>query len=319
MRAVAVTGARALFLFQAMDFALSTNWNSFRCEDGGEIVDEALALGFDSLELSYRLTAEQLDGIRRRVDAGDIRVGSVHAPCPLPSPDASPTPEPFSLTALDERERRQACALAVGTLNAAVDFGARVVVVHAGHVTMGGLTERIARVRRSEREPGLIQGFLIKRLMRQRREKAADHLDSLRRSLSEILPMFERAKIALALENLPYWEGMPSETEMEALLREFKSPVLKYWHDIGHGQVRENLGVGSHLAWVQRLLPATAGCHIHDVIGLDGDHRAPGQGGIDFSEFSALAAPSIVHVFEPSPMVDRDALAEGFALVRRAW
>ena len=47
-----------------MTFALSTNWNNGRLEDGAAIADEALELGFDSLELGFRTTPEQLDGMR---------------------------------------------------------------------------------------------------------------------------------------------------------------------------------------------------------------------------------------------------------------
>ncbi len=302
-----------------MKFSLSTNWHSTRCETGEEVVDEAISLGFDSIELSYKLTPLQLEGIKRRVDASAIGVSSVHSPCPLPAPDAMPSPEPFSLTALDEEERRKACGLVVGSLNVAVDFGAPIVVVHAGHVAMDGLTDRWVNLRQSERRPGIIQRFLLNRKMKQREEKSVAHMDALRRSLSEILPFFDDAKVVLAIENLPYWEGIPSETEMEMLHREFNTPSLRYWHDIGHGQVRENICAGEHRAWVNRLLPIIVGCHIHDVIGITTDHLAPGQGGIDFSAFQALAADSIAHVFEPSQLVDREALVEGFALVRRAW
>ena len=47
-----------------MDFALSTNWNSSRHpSDGAALVDEALALGFDALELGYKIAPEQVAGI----------------------------------------------------------------------------------------------------------------------------------------------------------------------------------------------------------------------------------------------------------------
>lgn len=46
-----------------MRFALSTNWNSDRLSDGAALADEALALGFDALELSFRTQPEHLPGI----------------------------------------------------------------------------------------------------------------------------------------------------------------------------------------------------------------------------------------------------------------
>ena len=47
-----------------MKFALSTNWNNGRLDDGAAIADEAEALGFDSLELGFRTQPEQLPGFR---------------------------------------------------------------------------------------------------------------------------------------------------------------------------------------------------------------------------------------------------------------
>ena len=43
-----------------MRFALSTNWNNARLEDGAAIADEAIALGFDALELGFRTMPEQI-------------------------------------------------------------------------------------------------------------------------------------------------------------------------------------------------------------------------------------------------------------------
>ena len=51
-----------------MRFALSTNWNNHRLADGAAIADEALALGFDALELGFHTTPEQVPGIRSRLD-----------------------------------------------------------------------------------------------------------------------------------------------------------------------------------------------------------------------------------------------------------
>ena len=51
-----------------MRFALSTNWNNSRLATGEEIVEEALALGFDALELGFKTTPLQLEGFRRSLN-----------------------------------------------------------------------------------------------------------------------------------------------------------------------------------------------------------------------------------------------------------
>ena len=65
-----------------MQFALSSNWCNQRLESGEAIADKALELGFDALELGFRTTPGQAEGFRRAL--GRIKVGSVHAFCPVP-------------------------------------------------------------------------------------------------------------------------------------------------------------------------------------------------------------------------------------------
>ena len=86
-----------------MRFALSTNWNSDRLSDGAALADEALALGFDALELSFRTQPEHLPGIRSRLDG--MPVDSVHAYCPVPLGAPSGHPELHQLADRDETER----------------------------------------------------------------------------------------------------------------------------------------------------------------------------------------------------------------------
>ena len=87
-----------------MQFALSTNWCSQRLESGEAIADKALELGFDALELGFRTTPGQADGFRRAL--GRIRVGSVHAFCPVPVSAPEGYPELYQLASLDEDARR---------------------------------------------------------------------------------------------------------------------------------------------------------------------------------------------------------------------
>lgn len=74
-----------------MTFALSTNRNSGRLNDGAVIADEAEALGFDALELGFRTQPEQLPGFRSRLDR--MPMTSVYAYCPMPIGASSGHPE----------------------------------------------------------------------------------------------------------------------------------------------------------------------------------------------------------------------------------
>ena len=68
------------------------------------------------------------------------------------------------------------------------------------------------------------------------------------------------------------WEALPTEVEMFELLREFGSRRLRYWHDMGHGQIRENMGFINQVRWLEKLQPHLAGMHVHDVARPACDH-----------------------------------------------
>ena len=70
----------------------STCWNSHRHQDGEEMIDEILSLGFDHVELSHGIKLSLLPGIMRAVEAGKVRVAGVHNYFPAPSPPSQALP-----------------------------------------------------------------------------------------------------------------------------------------------------------------------------------------------------------------------------------
>ena len=113
-----------------MKFALSTNWCNRRLESGEEIVDKALELGFDELELGFHTTRFQADGFKRRLD--EMPVGSVHAFCPVPVSAPQGSPELYQLASIDSDARALARFHLARTVEFAADMGATAVVLHAG-------------------------------------------------------------------------------------------------------------------------------------------------------------------------------------------
>ncbi|NLF22445.1 MAG: sugar phosphate isomerase/epimerase [Lentisphaerae bacterium] len=302
-----------------MNAALSTNWNSQRHSTGEALVDEAVSLGFDAVEIGYLFQPALEAGLRRRLAAGAIRVCSVHAFSPVPLSVPGGHPELFLPAAADEDERRLAVFHLRNTLAFAASLGARAVVVHAGRVPVGSHWARVAQAHEQERTGTWRYRWHRRRLLALRARRAACHLAALRRSLDELLPLFADAGVVLAMENLPSWDALPQADEALALIEAYATPWLRYWHDIGHGQILENAGLTDHLAVARRMLGVTAGVHLHDVQGPMRDHQAPGSGGIDFSGFGFLARPDILHVFEPSPSVPPSDLANGLRHIRRCW
>ena len=105
-----------------MKFALSTNWCNRRLESGEAIVEEALSLGFDALELGFRTSVEQVAGFKARLD--EMPVGSVHAFCPVPISAPQGHPELFTLASFDSAARALARAHVANNVRFAADIGA---------------------------------------------------------------------------------------------------------------------------------------------------------------------------------------------------
>ncbi len=302
-----------------LQFALSTRWNAFRHHDGAALVAEIASLGFTAVELGYDLRMELVPGILDAVRAGHINVGSVHNYCPVPVGIPNGHPELFSLASRSSRERRSAVTYTIRTVEFAHSVKACVMVVHAGRVDMPNLTADLVDLyARGMRNHPRYEKTRMKLLL-QREKRVGPHLDALSRSIEEMLPSFESAQVRLAFENLPSWEAIPTETEMEILCERFGRQQLGYWHDTGHGQVRENLGLIGHQHWFRKLNPLLAGMHLHDVMPPADDHLMPPYGTMDFTWFRDYIPPAIPLVFEPIPDTPAERVRNALHFISKLW
>jgi sugar phosphate isomerase/epimerase len=304
-----------------MNFSLTTHWNARRHVHGEAMLEEIAGLGFEGVELGYDLRLELVDGVRRFLAGGALAVTSVHCFCPVPLGVPQAHPELFLPASREERERAKAVENIRATVEFAAEMGAGFVVCHAGRVAggPGRLARELIDLAESGEKYSRDYDRIKMKLQREREKKVGPHLDQLRRSIEELLPALEACRVTLAFENLPTWDALPSELEMEELAASIASPRIAYWHDIGHGQIRENLGFINHLRWVERLRPRLAGMHIHDVAPPCGDHVMPPRGHVPFERFREVAAADIVRVLEPSGRTPPEEVWEGLAYLRQCW
>lgn len=302
-----------------MQFSLSTRWNAFRHETGEALIDDILKQGFTSVELGYDLRQDLVPGVKARIKTGAVRCSSVHNYCPIPIGAPRGHPELFSLSSLDNRERESAVRHTRRTIEFAAEVGANVVVVHAGNVRMRHRTHKLIALCEANQQHSPKYEKIKLKLMMTRTRKATPYLEQLTRSLEALLPVCEDGSVAMAIENLPSWESIPTETELETILKTFDSPWVRYWHDMGHGQVRHNLGFISHQRWTDKLAPYLVGMHIHDVHPPAADHLMPPRGTICFSDFRNAAKHATLWVLEPCPDTPVEYLQEGLKHLQSVW
>jgi sugar phosphate isomerase/epimerase len=129
----------------------------------------------------------------------------------------------------------------------------------------------------------------------------------------------EKRGIKLGIENRSALEEIPLEDDFGFLMREFNRPGVGYWHDTGHGQIKENLGFISHAMHLESLAARLIGLHIHDVEFPGRDHRAPGRGMIDFMALKPFLRPEQIKVFELSPSLTEEEVRLGTAHIWKIW
>ncbi|HMP73646.1 MAG TPA: sugar phosphate isomerase/epimerase family protein [Kiritimatiellia bacterium] len=302
-----------------MEFAVSTHWNAYRHAHGEKLIDDILELGVRQVELGYDTRLDLVPGIRKRHAERAVDIVSLHAYCPVPMGAPRGHPELFTLASLDRHEREQALAYLRRTIEFAAELGAKVVVNHAGNVKMTHYSRDLMDLAyRGEQFTERYERLKFK-LIEKRERPARKQMAYLLEGLHALLPDLEAAGITLGLEILPTWEAMPSEIEFEEIFRAIPSPRIGFWLDIGHAQIRENLGFINMTRWLERLAPRLAGMHVHDVAAPAQDHVMPPHGMVQFDRFLSLASLDLPRVIEPSPKTPARAIIEAIDLLKNCW
>jgi sugar phosphate isomerase/epimerase len=282
-------------------FAFSTCWNSHRHIDGRAMLNEVRALGFEYAELGHGTRLSLLDGIQRAVAAKEIKIVSVHNFCPLPLGVMNSAPDYYLPSARDDRERELAVRHTLRSIECAASLGAKAVVLHLGIVAMRNYTSRLLELfAEGGADSPKFQRVLGKALT-VRAKKRQRHLDQVYRTLEAVLPTARERKVVLGLETRFGIEEIPDELEAAEIIQRFGPDGLAYWHDVGHAQVKENLGITSHETLLGRFQGRTAGMHLQDFAPPAHDHQPPGFGTFDFSRLARFVTDGMILAWEIHP------------------
>jgi len=280
---------------------------------------EIRGLGFEYVELSHGISISLMPGIFEAVDAGELRISSLHNFCPLPMGITRAAPNLYEFSAEKDFERELAVRYTLKTFEFAEQLKAKAVVLHLGSIELKDYTGRLCDMLERDGKPSPKFEKLRAEAITKREAVKGKFVAHMYDTLRKLLPDAEKRGLKLGCENRQALEEIPLESDFALFFRDFTSPSVAYWHDFGHAQIKENLGLIQHVTHLDSLADRLAGFHIHDVQYPDRDHAAPGTGVIDFGKFKRFVKPEHVKVFELSPGLSPEAVKAGIAHVKRIW
>lgn len=276
-------------------------------------------LGFDHAELSHGTRISLMPGILEAVDAGEMKISSLHNFCPLPMGVNRSAPNLYQFSAEKSRERELALRYTLKTIEFAERVKAPLVVLHLGSIEMKDYTGKLKDlIERGDRESSKYEK-LCAEVIEKREARKEKFVERVYETLNKILPEAEARGIKLGIENREGLEEIPLESDFSFFFKEFSSPSIVYWHDTGHAQIKEILGFIHHAMHLESLAGRLGGFHIHDVQPPARDHCPPGSGTVDFAALKPMVRPEHLKVFEFSPMLSVEEARRGVEHVKNIW
>jgi sugar phosphate isomerase/epimerase len=288
--------------------ALSSCWCSHRHTDGYAMLKEMAALGFEWAELSHGIKIVLVPGILKAVEAGVIKIASCHNFCPLPTGVNHAAPNLYMPSSADARERDQWLRQSKRTIDFAQQVKAAKVVLHLGSTEFFWFNPARKVDAYLDAHPGeeLSNDASYRKLLAKAVAKLKDRMPSYwantQQGIRDLLAYAEPKGVQLGFENREKFEELPLDEDHPALIATMAKPgACGYWHDTGHAQIKQNMGLLNHREHLEKNAPNAIGFHLHDVSAEGDDHQPIGSGKIDFEMVSSFWRPEHTLIIELSP------------------
>jgi sugar phosphate isomerase/epimerase len=287
--------------------ALSTAWSSARHHDGYAMLQEAASLGFKHVELSHGTRITLVPGILKALNERLIKVSSTHNFCPLPAGMMHAAPNLFepSASAGHGHEHEQWLRHTRRTIDFTAQVGATAVVLHLGSVRFfwRNPARRLRHFARCHPSAVLSANERYQKLLVKTAAKLRKRLppfwEQAKLSIEEILPYAAEKDVRLGLENREKFEELPRDGDFPGLLSSVLRPgQVGYWHDTGHAELKERMGVITQRRLLEENAGHLIGFHLNDVDAEGHDHQPVGAGTIDFKLVSQFWRPEHLLVLE---------------------
>jgi len=295
---------------------ISTCWWNGKSFRGDEIVREALELGFEGVELEYRINTFVYQQMRPQLKKAPT-VLSLHNIFPKPEDRAfeKESGDPFLLSSTEKDKRAMAVKYSIRTIEHANDLEARVVVLHLGRVDMQNPTERFKALHQKGKLDHSGGRAFVNKQRRIRKMTRQKNLDAVLFSLEKLNREAEKRNVFLGIENRYHFYEIPDLEEVGTILREFEGGNVRYWHDVGHAAVQENLGLCLQKELLEAYSGEMIGVHLHDVRGLE-DHLSPGQGEMNYGQISPFLRSASINILEIHSKLEKEDLLRGLQLMK---
>lgn len=275
------------------------------------MLKEMAGLGFQYVELSHGIRITLVPGILRAVEEGVIQVASTHNFCPLPTGFVQPAPNLFEPSATEFREHDQWLRHTKRSIDFAAQVKARVVVCHLGSVKFfwfnpgRGIRRYLEEHRDAGRDPNdAAYAAMLEKAIGKLRKRMSPYWAQTKKSITEVLDYAAQKGVRLGFENREKFEELPLDADHLDLLNEFPATApVGYWHDTGHADIKESMGLLRHREHLEKMAPRTIGFHLHDVSAKGQDHQPIGEGHIDFAMVRSFWRPEHLLTLELSPRV----------------
>ncbi len=291
-------------------------WMRGRFDRPRDFFCTGVRLGFRSFEVNGGATPTFYDNIH----PGEFNIPSLHDPAPGAIGMMDMARNDIVFTSLDDAHREQAVAIAKDSIDVAVRYGARAVILHVGNVDVdpelqNTLEQLQARGLIASPEADQIRS----RLVTERMFHYDEHMTALKRSLDMLIPYAAARAVCLGIETRRRIRQVPNFEEMQWLLAYYQDAAIGYWHDAGHAEAQAAVGMTPHVDWLRSFGSRLVGIHLHDVIGFD-DHQAPGAGSVDWSGLAPFVPERGLRTAEIDAQTSEEALTAGVEhLAAQGW
>jgi len=282
-----------------IDFSLSTSWISWRVPEVDKMIDEIKSFGFSSIELDFALPVEKVNQIKKLVKQDKIKVSSLHNFCPFPDDYSGKyrSPNIYNFASKDPLERDLAVKNTCRTIDCAHDLGVKAIVTHCGEFPVKNRTNKMITMLELNKKDSMKYTRLKLKLFRELEPLRQEFLQYALSTLDRINEYAVERGIIVGIENRYHAHEIPDIEDAVFLLDQLKGGNIRYWHDVGHAQMMENLDIFYHEEYVNIFKNHIVGIHIHDII-RSSDHRAPGTGIFNFDRITEFLNQDIIKVIE---------------------